>query len=62
MFFLWSTLLRSGALGAPGDELSGGGSAIGFLLLASSAGVLGLAGLLFVLEQARRDHAEITPR
>ena len=65
VFFIWTLLLQTGALGGDddleSDRLSGMGSAVSIMMLVAIVGVLVVAVLLFSLEtaaKASKEHAE----
>ena len=60
MFFIWCTLLQTGALGDPDDarSLSGEGSVISIAMMLSVVGVLVIAVALFVTEVVVRNAKE----
>ena len=61
MFFVWCTLLQTGALGDPEDDssLSGSGSVISVVMLLSAVGTLITAVLLYALEVGTRTATEV---
>lgn len=60
MFFIWCTVLQTGALGDPDDarSLSGEGSVVSIAMLLSAVGVLVLAIFLFIIEVVVRNAKE----
>jgi len=61
MFFMWCTLLQTGALGDPEEasSLSASGSVISVVMMLSAVGVLVIAVSLFFMEMVMRKAAEM---